>query len=223
MGHKIFVSYKYGDYDVAQLHGYSNSGYTTPRQYVSYIDDAITGDYGHVFKGEDDNTDLRYLTEATIWSKLCDRIYDSSLTIILISPNMKDPYKAENAQWIPWEVSYSLRQTTRSDRTSRTNAMLAVVLPNKQGSYDYYYTSTQSGSTIHNTRMLFSIISNNMFNMKSPDRRLENGSYIYYGDCSYISSVKWQDFIKDMDRYIDKAYEIQNNKEKYVITTQIGI
>ena len=170
MGHKIFVSYKYGDYDVAQLHGYSNSGYTTPRQYVSYIDDVITRNYGHVFKGEDDNTDLRYLTEATIWSKLCDRIYDSSLTIILISPNMKVPYEAENAQWIPWEVSYSLRQTTRSDRTSRTNAMLAVVLPNRQGSYDYYYTSSQSGSTIHNTRMLFSVISNNMFNEISPDR-----------------------------------------------------
>lgn len=222
MGRKIFVSYKYGDYDVAQLYGYSNSGYTTPRQYVSYIDDVITSNYGHVFKGEDDNTDLRYLTEATIWSKLCDRIYDSSLTIILISPNMKDPYKAENAQWIPWEVSYSLRQTTRSDRTSRTNAMLAVVLPDSQGSYEHYFTTSAEGYSMHNTDILFSILKNNMFNERYPERKIIGGLYIYYGDFSYISCVKWSDFIQNMDRYINKAYEIQNKKQNYIITTQVG-
>lgn len=223
MGHKIFVSYKYGDYDVAPLYGYSNSGYTTPRQYVSYIDDVITRNYGHVFKGEDDNTDLRYLTEATIWSKLCDRIYDSSLTIILISPRMKDPYKVENAQWIPWEVSYSLRQTTRSDRTSRTNAMLAVVLPDSQCSYEYYFTTSAAGYSMQNTDILFSILKNNMFNERYPDRKIIGGSYIYYGDFSYISCVKWSDFISDMDRYINKAYEIQKRRENYIITTQVGV
>lgn len=101
MGHKIFVSYKYRDYDVAPLARHPAYGYTTPRQYVSYIDDVITRDYGHVFKGEDDNTDLRYLSEDTIWAKLRDRIYDSSLTIVLISPNMKEANISEAAQWIP--------------------------------------------------------------------------------------------------------------------------
>jgi len=223
MGRKIFVSYKYKDYDVALLHGYSNSGYATPRHYVSYIDNIVTRNYGHVFKGEDDHADLSYLSEDGIWAELRDLIYDSTLTIILISPNMKDPTKSENAQWIPWEVSYSLRQTTRSDRSSRTNAMLTVVLPDSNGSYNYYCRTTVEGVFEQDTNKLFSIIRNNMFNEKSPNRTLVNGSYVHHGDYSYISCVKWSEFANDMDRYIDKAYEIQQKKNNYAITTQVGV
>lgn len=126
------------NYNAAQLPGYPKSGFITPRQYVSYHYD----NHGHVYKGEDDNTALSYLSEATVWAKLCDRIYDSTLPIILISPNMKGPYKIENAQWIPWKVSYSLRQATRSDRTSRPNTIIAVIQPDSKRSYGNYYTNS---------------------------------------------------------------------------------
>ena len=57
---------------------------------------------------------------------------------MLISPNMKIRGKHERSRWIPWELSYSLRETPRRNYTSRRNAVLAVVLPNRKGEYSYY-------------------------------------------------------------------------------------
>lgn len=133
MGKKIFVSYKYADQDVAPLPCHYR---TTVRSYVDKLENYfdITD---HIYKGESDDEDLSWLSEDAIWEKLKDRIYDSSVTIVMISPNMREPNKRDKSQWIPWEVSFSLKETTRNDKTSHTNAMLAIVLPDRYGSYDY--------------------------------------------------------------------------------------
>ena len=135
MGRKIFISYKYKDNDVKELKNVT--GPTWPCDYVSYIENAILS-ADDIYKGEGSDDDLSDWDEDKIWNHLKDKIYDSSITIVLISPNMKEPGKWQRSQWIPWEISYSLRKTTRKDRTSQRNAILAVVLPDKKGSFDYY-------------------------------------------------------------------------------------
>lgn len=139
MGHKIFVSYKYADDQVANLAGQSNS---TVRNYVDELESYFDSS-SHIYKGESSGEDLSQLDEETIWSKLRDRIFDSTMTIVFISPGMKVSGAKEKDQWIPWEVSFSLRTASRKREngeqyTSSPNAMLAVVLPDVNGSYDYF-------------------------------------------------------------------------------------
>ena len=142
---------------------------------------------GNVYKGEDNTEDLSDKSESYIWEHLKDKIYDSSVTIVLISPNMREPGKWQRSQWIPWEIAYSLRETRRSDYTSHNNAILAVILPDKNGSYNYYRKDN-----------LFPILKDN----------IDNG---------YIYVVDWDDFLKYTDIDIDMAFDHRNETPSYKI------
>lgn len=108
MGNKIFISYKYYDYDVQALPSISDFP-PKARDYVTWLKTKFINRTAHIYKGESDNEDLSLKSENYIWEKLKDKIFDSSITIVLISPNMKEPRRWESSQWIPWELSYSLR------------------------------------------------------------------------------------------------------------------
>ena len=105
--------------------------------YVDYIKNKVLCD-DDIYKGENSDEDISLWSEDAIWNHLKNKIYDSTLTIVLISPNMKETGKWQRSQWIPWEISFSVRETTRNNRTSHRNALLVVILPDKSGSYDYY-------------------------------------------------------------------------------------
>ncbi len=217
MGKKIFVSYKYADSQVQMLDGIWN---TTVRNYVDALQDILSQE-DHINKGEDDDESMESLADTTIASKLGDKIYDSSVTIVMISKGMKEN-KPEKEQWIPWEISYSLKEQSRNGIKSKTNAILAVVLPDKYGHYDYFMEpKPECNSTTYKTGQIFPILRKNMFNIKQPDTRECNGTTVYNGFYSYIYSVKWNEFITDIDRYIEISTSIMSNKSDYNIVKQL--
>lgn len=220
MGKSIFVSYKHNDSQVADLPGEWNS---TARSYVNQLENILTS-YDHIYKGERDNEDIGDLADSTIGSKLGDKIFASSVTIVLISKGMKDPYVAEKEQWIPWEISYSLKEQTRQYGRSKSNAVLAVVLPDENNDYSYYMTENLAcNSIIYHTHSYFQILRDNMFNHKKKEDQVRycNSSKIFEGAASYIESVKWNQFKSNPEIYINSALEIRKNINEYELTKTV--
>lgn len=205
MAKKIFISYKYSDTQVKSL---SNNSYffqrTTVRDYVTILQKQLEQQGDHINKGENDGESLAHFKDETIQSKLADKIYDSTVTIVLISKGMNELFTFEKDQWIPWEIAYSLRTKTRFGRTSKTNAVLAIKLPDEYNCYDY-------------DPKLFSIIKNNRNNRKYN----YPSSYQPHLLESYIFYANWGDFIKNINAYIDLSLEIWQNRDKYDIRKSI--
>lgn len=227
MGKKIFISYKYADDQVKNLVLGENS---TVRDYVDEFEKKVDSS-DDIFKGESEGEDLSDLSDDTIWESLKDRIYDSSVTIVFISPGMKETGKKDRDQWIPWEVSYSLKETSRKSKkgdaiTSHSNAMLAVVLPDENNSYTYYLESKSccsGGCTTHHTNRLFTNVKKNKFNRtkNASKRTCDNDNTIWTGTCSYIKAVKWSDFITDYQKYVNFAVDRQDHIDEYDICKEV--
>ena len=91
MAHKTFISYKYSE---AQ----------------GLRDDIIKklGDDASYYKGEtSESPDLTDTSTENIKKNLTDMMYDTSVTIVIISPNMK------KSKWIDWEIEYHRRSEER--------------------------------------------------------------------------------------------------------------
>jgi len=223
MGRKIFISYKYKDTDVRQnlLIRFYQNRQTRVRDYVDKLQELIGAE--NINKGEKDGEDMSVLEDETIQSVLGDKIYDSSITLVLISPNMKDPNLSEIEQWIPWEISYSLREQSRNGRTSKTNAVMAIVLPDANNSYAYYlqeHTCPYCNTRTLNTGSLFKVLSVNMFNRYNKTYSTCRHHLINQpetGESSYIPSVKWDDFIADIEENLQRVERIKENIAAYDI------
>lgn len=104
MARKTFISYKYSDV----VEGKTNN--LRDRIIAKFGDDA------KFYRGEDGYTkDLSSYSASYIKETLKEMIRDTSVTILILSPNMKQ------SQWMNWELSYSLSEITRNGRVSHSN------------------------------------------------------------------------------------------------------
>ena len=203
MAHKTFISYKYSE----------------ARGLRDRIINAL-GEDAKYYRGEDGfSDDLSDCKAETIKCYLADMIYDTSVTIVIISPNMNQ------SERIDWELSYSLKSITRSDRTSHPNGIVGVVMEHN-GNYDWFIYNTQhnDGCTTRNyyTNKCPKIITENRANQKVSQYCCPNCKSIDPLFGSYISFVKEDEFLDNPQKYIDNAYnKSQNDAEDYNLTREV--
>ena len=198
MARKTFISYKYSDV----VEGKSSN-----------LRDRIIakfGDAARFYRGEDGFTkDLSSYSAGYIKEKLKKMIRDTSVTIVILSPNMK------SSNWMNWELTYSLTETTKEGRTSLTNGIVAVV--QKQPNYYYGqdgYAWMKGWDGKWDLNKVFEIIRNNQNNKK-----FYAASYF---SPNYIDIISEGTFMENPDKYIEEAYN-KAHSDAYSISKQGGI
>lgn len=83
MGRRVFVSYKYADTNVRVLKNVIGRQ-TKVRDYVDILEEKIGKD--NVYCGEHNDEDLSDKSEDYIWDHLKDKIFPTTVTVVLISP-----------------------------------------------------------------------------------------------------------------------------------------
>lgn len=192
MARKTFISYKYSEaWDVRDR-----------------IIKALGPDATY-YKGETiDSKDMSGYKRATIEKNLADMMYDTSVTVVVLSPNMLE------SSWIGWEVSYCLKRIRRKGRVSQTNGVVAVI-KKVNGGYGWFKNYNGSSCT-YNLDKIQNIISNNHFNSAPPIK--SNGSYDWL-DGSYIAFIEEDEFLDNPLRFIENAYKkSENDASGYKLT-----
>lgn len=192
MSHKTFISYKYSE----------------AKNLRNSIIDAL-GDDAIYYQGETSTSpDLSDTSTENIKKNLTDMMYDTSVTIVIISPNMK------NSNWIDWEIEYSLKNITRNGRTSHTNGVVGVIMK-YNGGYSWLKTTSTKGdgctSSSYDESKVYPIINNNRFNQNPKKYSCNACKTVDALTGSYIAYVEEETFLSDPQKYIDNAYDKSEN------------
>ncbi len=202
MAHKTFISYKYSE----------------ARDLRDKIIDSL-GDDASFYQGEtSESPDLTDTSTEYIKEKLKEMMYDTSVTIVIISPHIKD------SQWIDWEIEYCLKNITRKNRISHTNGIVGVIMK-VDGGYGWFkYTTTNldgcSVSGYYNSKV-YDIINNNRYNQKPKIYSCDQCKCVNALTGSYIAFVEEDEFLSNPQKYINNAYEkSENDANGYDLTKQ---
>lgn len=192
MAHKTFISYKYSE----------------ARALRDRIIEAM-GEDASYYQGEtSDSPDLTDTSTENIKRNLRDMMFDTSVTIVIISPNMK------KSKWIDWEIEYCLKKITRKDRTSQRNGVVGVIMK-VNGGYEWfkYKTTNLDGCVVfrYRNKFVFPIINNNRFNQNPKKYNCPICNCVDPLTGSYITYVEEDDFLADIDKYIDNAFDKSEN------------
>ena len=192
MAHKTFISYKYSEAQVLR----------------DRIIEAMGDDASYYMGETSDSPDLTDTSTENIKKHLCDMMYNTSVTIVIISPHIKE------SKWIDWEIEYSLSRYTRKGRTSHRNGVVGVI-QKVNGGYDWFrYTIKHPDghvTTNYYTDKVYDIINNNRANQVPKVYQCEECKSIDAMTGSYISFVDEESFLANIDKYIDNAYDKSEN------------
>lgn len=171
-----------------------------------------------------EDKDRSNMSEDTIRKYLYDKLRNTSVTIVLITPEAITHQKNWYGKYDDWmhdEIRFSLEDR----ENNRCNGLIAVYVPEAESSILCKTTCERCDSkcTLTSIYDFDNIVRKNMMNVKAEYKRNScDGVYDSNYD-SYCSLVSWEDFKNNFEDYITKAdnkrfeiykYELKKNMNK---------
>lgn len=180
--HKCFISFKTHDMEFKK--------YIQENLAVDMIDKSLN----EPIDSQDEDYIMRKIRE--------DYLKDSTVTIHLIGSESSENNYWQNQNYIKRELQASLSDTSAGKR----NGILGVVLPSM---YDRIYRGEQACFTCFKNHDVVKInedttVKEFSYNFYLP---LDNDKHAWSEEDRYCILVKWDDFKKNPNRYIDQAFD----------------
>lgn len=194
MGHKVFISFKTEDFEYKRI--------IQEELKIDMIDKSLN----EPIKSDDPDYVMYQIRK--------NYLYDSTVTIALIGKRSAEKLHPwlEDQYYIKKEIQASLY----SSQSTSKSGLLAVILPDMYESVHPTPNTTTSqfdGSTVNitsiNDNTVIKEISANYY-LESPLHESERD--YWREDERYVVAVKWSDFEKNPDKYIDEAFDKRSEK-----------
>jgi hypothetical protein len=183
-----------------------------------------------LLKGKDliidksESVDRSQMSEESIQEYLYEKLRDTSLTIVIITPmaiNYKKDWMGTYDDWMYDELRYSLYER----KGNTINAAVAIYTEDAKGSLMYSSTKMCSDCKKEHTSSTINVFDNlvrkNMMNVKSTYKKNPCKDYYDSDYDSYISLIPLNDFKSNPQHYIDIALEKRDNCNNYNIVKRM--
>ncbi|TGN20642.1 TIR domain-containing protein [Leptospira idonii] len=179
MGHKCFISFKTEDFEYKKE--------ITDNHKIDFIDKSLK----EPIKSDDQDYILQKIRS--------DYLADSSVTIFLIGEKSAENLGKEEQTFIKRELQASLYNGKENTR----NGILGIVLPKM---YSKVYRGSIICSQCNKNHNSIAINDSTVIKEFSYNYYIPNEKCSHSEDDRYCVLVKWDDFKKDPEKYIEEAY-----------------
>lgn len=206
MGTKVFISFRFDD------------GNNLKQELVDLFDSSTE------VINRSENENRSGMTEETIQKYLYNKLKDTSVTIVLLTPNAVDYKKNIFNQYDDWlydELRYSLED--RVD--NRTNGVVAVYTDDSVGKILKSDTHTCSNCGENSNCSIIlnfdNLVRKNLCNVKDEYKNNMCKNIYDIENDSYITLVHIDEFKKNFSRYIDGAKEKRKRINEFCISKKM--
>ena len=202
MATKVFISFRFSD------------GKEIKDELVDLFDEST-----EVINRSED-VDRSQMSEDTIQEYLYEKLKDTSVTIVLLTPeavSYRKNWIGNYDDWLYDELRYSLEDR----KNNRTNGVVAVYTEDAKDmileSSSHYCSHCQETKSCRTLKFFDNLARKNMLNIKqSYKKNLCNDLYDDSHD-SYISLVSLEEFKQDHTKYIDNAKDKRDRLHEFNI------
>ncbi len=167
-----------------------------------------------------EDVDRSQMSEDTIQEYLYEKLKDTSVTIVLLTPeavSYRKNWIGNYDDWLYDELRYSLEDR----KNNRTNGVVAVYTDDAKNmileSSSHYCSHCQETKSCRTLKFFDNLARKNMLNIKqSYKKNLCNDLYDDSHD-SYISLVSLEEFKQDHTKYIDNAKDKRDRLHEFNI------